>query len=372
MLSRIIRRSTPALNVCTLCNKSIYGAQHNLSRLTLPLVPPNRKGIGTCCSLLCSQQSNPKEKPTDLAIRKSDDKIFKKQYENKIVEKYEKKRASKEDTQEKREEPPEDRQGYGKDEIELLGIENNLHHFARIAEKNKDTYLETIRIYKNSPGRKRERVAFVYAALKYMEEFGVEKDLEVYKALIDVFPKEKMVPTNLFQTMYVHYPREQYCVTALLEQVENNGVIPDSETELLLLSIFGRHGQPLEKFWKMMYWMPKFRNLNPWPVPKPIPNDVLELAKLAMVKISSVDVESSVTVMDTRDVKDSIDQTFIVSAMAPKQRELLVQHDNKIPIYVEGPFHIYVATKLVDYFTLRANPPKNRQYPPWEPDGKES
>ncbi|KAL7290258.1 hypothetical protein TKK_0015960 [Trichogramma kaykai] len=234
--------------------------------------------------------------------------------------------------------------------------------------KNKEAFLECIRMYERSSGKKRERVAFVYGAMKYMKEFGVHKDLSVYKKLIEVFPKETMVPTNYFQTLFMHYPREQYCCISLLEQMEDNGVIPDPETETILLNIFGQNGIPLEKFWKMMYWMPKFRNLNPWPVPKPLPNDPLELAKLAMIKISSVDVESSISVHQTEDIEDSIDKTWVVSAMAPKQKELLLKHDKNTPIYVEGPFKIYVATESVDYFILRAEPLKNRKFPEMNTD----
>lgn len=224
-------------------------------------------------------------------------------------------------------------------------------------------------MYQNKPGIKQERVAFIYTALKYMEEFGVHKDLSVYKQLIDIFPKQKMIPTNLFQAMFPYYPKEQYCATNVLEQMENNGVIGDSEMELMLLNIFGRHGIPLEKFWKMMYWQPKFKNLNPWPVPRPFPNDVMEIAKLAMSKISSIDIRSVVTVFDTEDVPDSIDKTWIVSAMAPDQSDLLKKHNKSKPIYVEGPFQIYVSTKAMDYFTLRTDPIPDRKFPEENTDG---
>lgn len=245
-----------------------------------------------------------------------------------------------------------------------------IHTFGNAKRKEKDTFLECLKMYERVGGAKRERVPFIFAALKYMEEFGVHKDLSVYKKIIDIFPKEKMIPTNQFQTLFMHYPREQYCCVAILEQMEDNAVIPDPETELLLLNIFGRHGLPLQKYWKMMYWMPKFKHLNPWPVPNPIPNEPLELAKLALKKISSIDVESEITVFDSEDIEDSIDKTWIVSAISPVQSELLLKHDKNTAIFVEGPFVIYVATKSVDYFTLRADPIPNRKFPDYDPDGK--
>jgi signaling intermediate in Toll pathway protein len=74
------------------------------------------------------------------------------------------------------------------------------------------------------------------------------------------------------------------------------GVMPDPEMESLLINIFGRRGHPVRKYWRMMYWMPKFKNISPWPLPNPVPNDSLELAKLALERMSSVDLQSKVTV----------------------------------------------------------------------------
>lgn len=72
--------------------------------------------------------------------------------------------------------------------------------------------------------------------------------------------------------------------------------MPDSEMEQMLLNIFGRRGIPLRKFWRMMYWMPKFRNLSPWYLPENLPDDTLELAKLAIQRITSVDPDTKLDI----------------------------------------------------------------------------
>lgn len=96
--------------------------------------------------------------------------------------------------------------------------------FEDIKEKNKNTYLDMIKIFINrSAVHRREHVEFIYAALKNMEDFGVQKDLQVYKALIDVMPKGKYIPTNLFQAEFMHYPKQQQCAIDLLQQMEDNG-----------------------------------------------------------------------------------------------------------------------------------------------------
>lgn len=74
------------------------------------------------------------------------------------------------------------------------------------------------------------------------------------------------------------------------------GVVPDEELEVILLNIFGSKGYPLRKYWRMMYWMPKFKNASPWLLPKPLPDDALELAKLAIARVTSVDLQTVVSV----------------------------------------------------------------------------
>lgn len=99
--------------------------------------------------------------------------------------------------------------------------------FENMKEKNRNTYLEMIRIFVDrSSVNRRGHVEFIYAALKNMEDFGVQKDLQVYKALIDVLPKGKFIPTNIFQAEFMHYPKQQQCIIDLLQQMEDNGIAP--------------------------------------------------------------------------------------------------------------------------------------------------
>lgn len=98
--------------------------------------------------------------------------------------------------------------------------------FEDLKEKNKNTYLEMIKIFVNSSEvHRRGHVEFIYAALKNMEDFGVHKDVAVYKSLIDVLPKGKLIPRNLFQAEFMHYPKQQQCIIDLLQQMEDNGIV---------------------------------------------------------------------------------------------------------------------------------------------------
>ncbi|KPI92983.1 PREDICTED: evolutionarily conserved signaling intermediate in Toll pathway, mitochondrial [Papilio xuthus] len=219
-------------------------------------------------------------------------------------------------------------------------------------QKNKETYLEVIRMFEGQDIRRRGHVEFIYASLARMKEFGVEKDLEVYKALVDVLPKGKFIPTNIFQAEFLHYPKQQQCAVDLLEQMEDNSVMPDSEMEEMLMNIFGRRGIPLRKFWRMMYWMPKFKNLSPWYLPEHLPNDTMELAMLAIQRITSVDPDTKISIWQTEEIEASLDKTWIVSAQSRMQQVLLEEQPPDEPLAIKGPYSVYLRDQVVTYFIL--------------------
>ena len=70
---------------------------------------------------------------------------------------------------------------------------------------------------------------------------------------------------------------------------------PQSVTNVLaefgnmLENIFGLNSAPMKKYMRMRYWMPKFRNKDPHPVPFHLPDETLDLARLAIERITSVD-----------------------------------------------------------------------------------
>lgn len=134
------------------------------------------------------------------------------------------------------------------------------------------------------------------------------------------------------------------------------GVMPDAETERMVLNIFGRHGFPTKKLMRMAYWMPKFKNLSPWALPKNMPKSNLEIAKLAIQRMGSVDPASEMEIFQSSDLKDAIDDTWIVSGQSPKQRELLAQLKEKQTVYVEGAFTIWLRNTSINYFILRTDP----------------
>ena len=111
------------------------------------------------------------------------------------------------------------------------------------------------------------------------------RDLGSYKKLMEVFPKGKMIPENRLQADFFHYPKQQQCATSLLQKMEKNKVIPDEEMGDIILNVFGKYATPYKRYCRMMYWLPKFKNLCPWPLPEEMPQDGLELGKLAIRQV---------------------------------------------------------------------------------------
>ncbi|XP_077083964.1 evolutionarily conserved signaling intermediate in Toll pathway, mitochondrial [Siphateles boraxobius] len=252
-------------------------------------------------------------------------------------------------------------------------VEHSTHHkektlithddlFERAARdsKTKADFNRVVDVFNKADIRRRGHVEFIYAALKKMPEFGVERDIAVYNKLLDVFPKEVFVPQNFIQRMFNHYPRQQECGVQLLEQMENYGIIPNVETKVLLAQIFGEKSHPMRKYQRIMYWFPKFKHANPFPVPHVLSSDPVELARFSLTRIAD-DPDAKVTIYqypstDITKTGQEVTRPHILGIQSPDQRSLLAKHNPCRPVYVEGPFPLWLRKTCVHYFLLRADP----------------
>ncbi|XP_054168193.1 evolutionarily conserved signaling intermediate in Toll pathway, mitochondrial-like [Oppia nitens] len=229
--------------------------------------------------------------------------------------------------------------------------------FEETPNRHKEQYLEVVDNFENHKYIKRQGyVEFITAALPYLKDYGVHRDIEVYKALMNIFPKGRYVPSNAFAAGFFHYPLEQRTAVEILCSMERNGVIPDREIENLIIKIFSKYSNVWKKFGRMHYWMTKLRNANPFPLPDPLPLDSLELALLA-IKRMCIDIQTKISVLSTSQIEDSLEKTWIVSGQSPQQKQIVEELPTNESVYVEGPFKVWLRNQSIDYFIIRANNP---------------
>lgn len=89
--------------------------------------------------------------------------------------------------------------------------------------RDKASFVQAVQNFGQHNVHKRGHVDFIYLALRKMREYGVEQDLAIYNMLLDIFPKDVFRPRSIFQKIFIHYPRQQECGIAILEQMENHG-----------------------------------------------------------------------------------------------------------------------------------------------------
>uniref|UniRef100_A0A8C3X421 Evolutionarily conserved signaling intermediate in Toll pathway, mitochondrial n=1 Tax=Catagonus wagneri TaxID=51154 RepID=A0A8C3X421_9CETA len=244
--------------------------------------------------------------------------------------------------------------------IKALARHEELFRKAPDTARDKASFVQAVQDFARYSVHKRGHVDFIYLALRKMREYGVERDLAVYNLLLDIFPKEVFRPRSIFQAIFYHYPRQQECGIAVLEQMENHGVMPNKETEFLLIQIFGRKSYPMLKYVRMKLWFTRFRNINPFPLPRDLPQDPVDLARLALRHMEP-DLSARVTVYQMplpKDFKDAVDPTepHIVGIQSPDQQAALACHDPARPVFVEGPFSLWLRDRCVYYHILRADP----------------
>ncbi|XP_071965923.1 evolutionarily conserved signaling intermediate in Toll pathway, mitochondrial-like [Antedon mediterranea] len=225
---------------------------------------------------------------------------------------------------------------------------------------DKEAFEEAVTLFKERDIRMRGHIQFIDTALKIMKTYKVEKDIAAYNVLFDVFPKGKFIATNPVQAIYAHFPEQNLCAIRILQQMEDNGVMPNQMTKEILIATFGRTGGAIKKYRRLMYWFPRFKNINPFPLPRDIPSDPVEVARLGLKRISDYEAEFKVQYLDRKDDSDFVlaedSPEFIATVQSGEQQDMLHDYPRYRPVYVEGPFNLWLRDKKMSYFILRGHP----------------
>jgi signaling intermediate in Toll pathway protein len=234
----------------------------------------------------------------------------------------------------------------------------------QIEKKNKQAFLDVIEAYKIQFPNRRGHVEFIRAALRRMKDFGVERDAESYKKLLSVFPVGPYRHQSMLQVSVRFWPKQNETASTIVSAMESQGIPPDLEVVHMLREIFGPWAHPVRRFARFLYWAPKFINKNPYPIPWELPNDERALARLALQRMTStvdmetklVDIHSSTD--GSADIEHPIEEhSWLMYTYTPRQMKLAAKLPADKPIYIEGPFGVYLRKKQLKYFVLKADQP---------------
>lgn len=107
--------------------------------------------------------------------------------------------------------------------------------------------------------------------------------------------------------------------------------MPNVETKVLLVQIFGEKSHPIRKYQRLLYWFPRFKHTNPYPVPHQLPEDPVDLARLSLKRIAD-DLDAKVTVYQVKLLRFVFGQNmpvFLNVTIWPLVLDALYRRDRK-------------------------------------------
>ena len=167
------------------------------------------------------------------------------------------------------------------DKLDIAAFETALEE-----ERNKEGFVRVVHKFLDRDRLKRGHLSFVYTALNYLDVFGLEKDLDVYNEILEVFPKYKIVNRTLLDALWPKpYPQIDAALD-LLTKMEDHGIRPDDLTYTILMEVFGRASFPVQKAQRMAYWFDKYHNANPHLLSEDDLRDRYKVCELALKRIA--------------------------------------------------------------------------------------
>ena len=167
-------------------------------------------------------------------------------------------------------------------------LSKHVASFERAAsiEKSKESFFDIIDDFLAKDRTRRGHMEFLKTAVVYMEEFGIEKDVEAYNRLLDVFPRGRYNNRTLFDAIWAKKHPQAELALEILTEMEDHWLLPNEDTYDILYEIFGHASQPLQKCRRMIYWYHKLEEMFPNPYPKVLPESDTELSKLALTRMT--------------------------------------------------------------------------------------
>lgn len=237
--------------------------------------------------------------------------------------------------------------------VSPLSMSKHVVSFEKAASlgKTKENFVGVIDNFLARNRTRRGHMEFLKTAMNYVEEFDLGKDVEVYNRMLDVFPRGRFDNRTLFDAIWAKKHPQAELALDILTVMEDNWISPDETTYDIVHEIFGHASQPLQKCKRLVYWYRKMEEMFPNPYPKALPESDAELSKLALIRMTKD--EQIITIY--KDNADGEGQEFLVGAQTEQQKNTLEGYNSHKPMYVEGPFFIWVRRLQRYFFTLRTD-----------------
>ncbi|WKY08654.1 hypothetical protein Q1695_007857 [Nippostrongylus brasiliensis] len=237
------------------------------------------------------------------------------------------------------------------DERSLIHVEQRFQSVPP-PKRNKETFMAAIGAFREN--KHRGHVEFINTALKYLKEYGIHKDLDVYKALLNVFPKGKMIPQNTWQRIFLHYPMQQNCCVKVLDEMEWH----DKEIHDIVVNAFGEWNFATKKVKRMLYWMPKLRYSNKYLDRRNVEGKSLTPAELAglALKMMCPDPGTSISLTRLFASAETDKDSWLATAQSLTQKNLIRDLARDTEVFIDGPFRVYVMEHPVQYVVMTCNP----------------
>ena len=127
-------------------------------------------------------------------------------------------------------------------------------------------------------------VQFMVAAMRRMDEFDLNKDLDAYNKLINVFPRGRFLPRRMLEAFWPRASPQMELCLEILTKMEENGIRPSQLTYNIIKAIFGKTF-PLEKCRSIMYLFDKYENIDPYEIKTKLPTSPIELSRLCLFRM---------------------------------------------------------------------------------------
>ncbi|XP_031557696.1 evolutionarily conserved signaling intermediate in Toll pathway, mitochondrial-like [Actinia tenebrosa] len=217
--------------------------------------------------------------------------------------------------------------------------------------KTRENFIEVLEAFTKDNQPRRGHMELLKTSLEYMEKFGLEGDLEAYNAMLNVFPRERFKNRTLFDAIWPKMHPQVDLALEILTKMEENVIKPSLETYDLCEEIYGRASQPVQKCRRLAFWLTKLEEMFPHPLPHVLPEDEVELSKLALERMTKDPIP--ILIYQEGNEEKGID--FIVGSQTLNQRSILESYDAEKPVYVEGPHFVWIRRLKRHFYTLRSH-----------------